>query len=219
MAQPKARQSARQQAPFPAAASTSARTMRPPGPLPCRAERSMFCACARRRASGEALIRSPSARGGAAGCGGAAGVSRWSRGRRRRYVCLRFRRGFRRSSRRSVRLRSRGRVDALAFASDDRDRGTDLHAVRTFCDQNLGDLAFVDGFELHRRLVGLDLGKNVAGLHLVAFLHQPLGERALLHSGGKGGHLEFDWHRLVSVKGLAGSRANAACAVKSAPKP
>src|SRR5207302_4517899 len=37
---------------------------------------------------------------------------------------------------------------------------------------------------------------NVARLHLVALLHQPLGERALLHRRGKRGHLEFDGHRL-----------------------
>ena len=61
---------------LPAAASMSARTIRPPGPLPWMPDRSMFCACASLRASGEALTRSPSARGGAAaGCGGAGGVS------------------------------------------------------------------------------------------------------------------------------------------------
>jgi hypothetical protein len=61
--------------------------------------------------------------------------------------------------------------------------------------EDLRDRAFVDRFELHRRLVGLDLGEDVAGLHLIAFLDQPFGERALLHRGAEGGHLEFDRHQ------------------------
>src|SRR4249919_293437 len=61
----------------PPAEPRSARTMRPPGPLPVNVDRSIPCASARRRASGEALTRSPpSVRGaGAAAAGGAAGVS------------------------------------------------------------------------------------------------------------------------------------------------
>src|SRR5205807_4239051 len=53
----------------PAAASTRARTMRPPGPVPVRAPRSTPRARAIRRATGEALMRS-----GAPGPGVAAAV-------------------------------------------------------------------------------------------------------------------------------------------------
>ena len=59
----------------------------------------------------------------------------------------------------------------------------------------LRDRAFVDRFELHRRLVGLDLGQDVAGRHAVAFLDQPFGERALFHRRRERGHLEFDRHQ------------------------
>ncbi len=59
-------------------------------------------------------------------------------------------------------------------------------------DQDLADRAFVDGLDLHGRLVGLDLGDHVAGLDLVAFLLQPLGERALFHGGRERGHQNFD---------------------------
>ena len=48
-----------------------------------------------------------------------------------------------------------------------------------------GDRALVDRLELHRRLVGLDLGEDVAGGDAVAFLDQPFGQRALLHGGGR----------------------------------
>ena len=42
-----------------AAASTSAFTIRPPGPVPCSAERSMPCSRAMRRATGDAFARPP----------------------------------------------------------------------------------------------------------------------------------------------------------------
>ena len=71
----------------------------------------------------------------------------------------------------------------------------DLHPVGAFGNQDLGDLALVDRFELHRRLVGLDLGKDVARLHLVAFLDQPFGERALFHRRRQRRHLELDRHQ------------------------
>jgi hypothetical protein len=47
--------------------------------------------------------------------------------------------------------------------------------------EDLAERALVDGLDLHRRLVGLDLGDDVAGLDGLAFLLQPFGEVALLH--------------------------------------
>ena len=176
----------------------SARTIRPPGPLPWMLDRSMFCACARRRASGEALTRSPSARGGLPG-----GLRRRGRGFDRRCGGRRASELHRPWARRGAfggagaAVSGLGRCAAsrlFAFVGHDRDRRADLHAVGALGHQDLGDLAFVDRFELHRRLVGLDLGEDVARLYLIAFLDQPFGERAFLHRRGKRGHLEFDGH-------------------------
>ncbi len=56
-----------------AAASTSALTIRPPGPVPCSVVRSIPCSRAMRRATGEAFGRPPlPSDGGAAGAGAAA---------------------------------------------------------------------------------------------------------------------------------------------------
>ena len=52
----------------------------------------------------------------------------------------------------------------------------------------LAERALVDGLDLHGRLVGLDLGDDVAGLDRVAFLLQPFGELALLHRRRERGH-------------------------------
>ena len=170
----------------------------------------MPCASARRRASGEALMRSPSlsprgrgrsrgSGGGRGGCG-AGGVSPppWPAARARAL----FRRlrslslaGWRRLS---LSRRGRGAARILAFARDQRDRRADLHPVAAFGDQDLRDRALVDRLELHRRLVGLDLGEDVARFDRVAFLDQPFGQRPLLHRRGQSGHLEFGRHRRLS---------------------
>jgi hypothetical protein len=80
-------------------------------------------------------------------------------------------------------------VGLLAFAGEDRDDGADLHLIGSLGHQDLGHNAFVDRLEFHRGLVGLDLGDDGPGGDGVAFLHQPFGERALLHGrvGDKAG--------------------------------
>jgi len=75
-------------------------------------------------------------------------------------------------------------VGAFAFFEQYGDRGVDLHPLAAFADQDLADGAFVDGFEFHRGLVGLDFGQYVTGGDGIAFLDQPFGERAFLHRGG-----------------------------------
>jgi hypothetical protein len=62
------------------------------------------------------------------------------------------------------------------------------HIVGAFLNQDLADLAFIDGFDFHGRLVGLDLGDDIAGADIVTFLDQPFGQVALLHGGRQGGH-------------------------------
>jgi hypothetical protein len=142
-------------------------------------------------ASGEALTRSPAARGGATGALGAAGVSTGAGAGGAFGV--------------ASALGGAGALGAMGGVGGgvsglgaDRDRCADLHAFTALRDQDLRDRALVDRFELHRRLVGLDLGEDVAGLHLVAFLDQPFGERALLHGRRKRGHLEFNRHEGLS---------------------
>ena len=84
------------------------------------------------------------------------------------------------------RLRSSDRfgfLSGVAIGQQGGDRIVDLHAFGAFGNQNLPDLALIDGFEFHRSLVGFDLGQNIAGLYRVAFLHQPFGQLALFHRG------------------------------------
>ena len=73
-------------------------------------------------------------------------------------------------------LRMRARAIAYGYSRDDR------------------TWQLVDRLDLHRRLVGLDLGDDVAGFDLVAFLLQPLGKVALLHRGRQRRHEDVDRH-------------------------
>ena len=83
---------------------------------------------------------------------------------------------------------------ALAVLQQHGDRRVDLDAFGAGGDQDLAERAFIDGFDFHRRLVGLDLGDDVAGGDLVAFVLQPFGEIALLHRRRERGHQDFDRH-------------------------
>jgi hypothetical protein len=84
--------------------------------------------------------------------------------------------------------RSRGGFGGAVLALQLGDRGVDLDVLRAGRHQDRLDHALVDGFDFHRRLVGLDLGDHVAGLDGVAFLDQPLGQGPLFHRRGQGGH-------------------------------
>ena len=159
---------------LPAAASTSARTIRPPGPLPWSVDEVDVLRLgepARERRGLDPVALSP-----AAGSGLAAGAARSFDRRWRRRGAFGRRVGLRASARRLRRRRLRGCpafggrrgrsvARVLALARQDRDRRADLHAVGALGHQDLGDLALVDRLELHRRLVGLDLGEDVARLH------------------------------------------------------
>ena len=155
------------------APSTSRRMIRPCGPEPLIAERSRPFCFAMRLASGDATTRVseagassrsagvPPASSFGAACGSTAGASLFGG------VAGRDARATRRPN--------------LALPEQPRDGCVDLHVFRAFSDQDGVDDAFVDGLDLHGRLVGLDLGDDVAGLHRIAGLDQPFGERALLH--------------------------------------
>ena len=71
---------------------------------------------------------------------------------------------------------SRGccRLHVLAFSGKHRDRLVDGDIGGAFRHQDLREHAFVDRLVFHGRLVGLDLGQDVAGLDLVALLLEPL---------------------------------------------
>jgi hypothetical protein len=83
----------------------------------------------------------------------------------------------------------------LALAREDRDPGVHRHIVGVVRHQNLGQNALIDRLDLHGGLIGLDLGQDIAWLHLLALGLQPLGELALLHRGREGGHQDVGGHR------------------------
>ena len=82
----------------------------------------------------------------------------------------------------------------LSLAEDHRDRRVHFHVFGAFGDQDVGHLAFIDGFDFHRRLVGFDLGDDVARFDLVADLDVPFGELSLFHRRRKGGHQNLRRH-------------------------
>ena len=101
--------------------------------------------------------------------------------------------------------RSRRRLRILALAGQHGDQLVDRHVGGAFRHDDLGQRALVDRLDLHRGLVGLDLGDHVAGLHLLAFLLQPLGEIALLHRGRERGHQDVDRHVWLSAQRAGGA--------------
>src|SRR3546814_969207 len=81
-----------------------------------------------------------------------------------------------------------------------RDGGVDGHALGALGHQDLAELALVGRLELHGRLVGLDLGHDVAGLDRVTFLDQPFGQLALGHRGRQSRHQNLNSHGLSSSR-------------------
>jgi hypothetical protein len=174
--------------------STSAFTMRPFGPEPLIRKGRDPCPwrCAARGARRRCGRRGVAS--GAAGC-------RCGRGGRRGGGCGQpgqagcFRCGGRRLGLGPGAEVPAPMSSALSPSSEkNRDGGVDLHALGAFGHEDLADHALVHGLELHRGLVGLDLGEDVTGRHGVAFLDQPLGERAVFHRGREGGHQDFGGH-------------------------
>jgi hypothetical protein len=212
----------------------SAFTIRPPGPDPASADRSIPFCSASRRASG--LAFHPLAAIGARLLGrGGLGLSRRRVGRLRDLLVLgrigaiafdvRLRRRGRRLARAGLTAarahRSRAAAAArsgrriLAFGSQDRNHGADLHLVGAFRHQDLRDRAFVDRFELHGRLVRLDLGEQVPEeivspsltSHLASVPSSMVGERAgILSSIGIAGRSSWpDGARVQKPVGRCGS--------------
>ena len=179
--------------PLATAFSISDFTTRPWGPDPATLDRSRPASFARRRASGEEKTRLPVSADSGGGfrplapCRGLFLLGRRSRfaGLLLRLRSVGFRLG-RRLRRVAAALGSLCRI--FAFCGEDGDHGIDLDVFGAGRNDDLGENAFVDGFHFHGRLVGLDFGDDVTGRNGVAFLLQPLGNRALFHRRREGGH-------------------------------
>ncbi len=98
----------------------------------------------------------------------------------------------------------------LAFRQEHRNRRIHRHAFCALRDHDFPDRALVDGFDFHRRLVGLDLGDGVARGNAIAFLLQPFRKLALLHGGRQRGHEDGGGHRLILEAGAGGRYASLA---------
>ena len=83
---------------------------------------------------------------------------------------------------------------AFAVGQNGRDRRIDRDVVGAFGDQNLAERALIGRLDFHRRLVGLDLGDDVARLDGLAFLLQPLRKVALLHGRRQRRHQHLNGH-------------------------
>src|ERR1700729_3224546 len=121
---------------------------------------------------------------GSAAALGAAGGGRGGGGRlrRRRFVFRRgcgFRLGGGRRRRGGFllfhwRAGLAGIISAFAVGQNGRDRRIDRDISGPFRDQDLAKRALIGGFDFHRRLVGFDLGDDIARLDGLALLLQPL---------------------------------------------
>src|SRR6185312_4114842 len=89
---------------------------------------------------------------------------------------------------------------SLVVALDERDRRIDLDVLRAGGNEDLRQLALIDRLDLHCRLVGLDLGDDVAGFDGSAFADKPLGQRALLHGGRQRRHQNLGRHLPVALR-------------------
>ncbi len=124
--------------------------------------------------------------------------------RRRLAVCGGGRSGFLRlrtcsfARRRDLGLRSRNRRCLLAIGNQQRDRTVHGDMLGAFGNKNSAEPSVLGHLDFHRRLIGLDFGDNVAGAHVIALAHEPLGERALLHGGRKLRHKDFSRHQAVA---------------------
>ena len=83
----------------------------------------------------------------------------------------------------------------LAVLGQHGDDGVHRHTLRALRHDDLRQHPLVGGLQLHDRLVRLDLGDHVAGVHLLAFLLQPAGDLALGHGGRERRHENGNGHR------------------------
>ncbi|MND56064.1 hypothetical protein D3C80_471600 [compost metagenome] len=82
----------------------------------------------------------------------------------------------------------------LAVFGENCDQRVNLDAFSSGRNHQLGNNAFVDSFDFHRRLIGFNLGNHIAGRNLVAFFNQPLGKIAFFHGWRKRWHGDLNRH-------------------------
>ena len=83
---------------------------------------------------------------------------------------------------------------AFAVGQNGRDRRVDRDVGGAFGDQDPAERALIGRLDFHRRLVGLDLGDDIARLDRLAFLLQPLRKVALFHGGRQRRHQHLNGH-------------------------
>ena len=149
--------------------------------------------------------------------------SRWGWGRRWRggkwrgeVAPRRWRRGRWRRGRWRGRFRCRGRRGGRCRSGvdDGRERRADLEHVVAFGHEQLADHAVVEDLDLDVGLVGLHHRDEVAAVHRVAGMHEPLEEPALGHVGAERRHAEDS--RLRHGRPPAARRPTTALTVGSA---
>jgi hypothetical protein len=69
----------------------------------------------------------------------------------------------------------------LSLTCNQRNHRADFDAIGPFRNINRRNHAFVHGFKFHRRLIGFDLGQNIARFDEIAFFNQPFGQGAFFH--------------------------------------
>ena len=116
----------------------------------------------------------------------------WGRRGRRRSLRFRLwgrlrRRGGRRGGGFNVRY-------VLAFLGDDGDRRVDGDVLGPFGNQDLAQCPLVHGLDFHGRLVGFDLGQDVAAGDGVAFAFKPFGDLAFGHGRRQRRHQDLRGH-------------------------
>ena len=117
--------------------------------------------------------------------------------------------------------RGRGGGGGTLAAADLGDRRVDGDTFGAFLDKDGGELALIHRLDLHGRLIGLDLGDDVAGLDLLADLLEPAGELALGHRRTEGRHQDLRRHGAqastrMSVQSSFGSGSGLDCAKSAA---
>jgi hypothetical protein len=72
---------------------------------------------------------------------------------------------------------------SILLTLNHRNDRADLHAIGSLGHQYLGHDTLVNRLKLHRRLIGLNFGQQIARRHFVTFFDQPPGQCAFFHRG------------------------------------